>query len=72
MTKSTGLKAELPYKGFTITIYTDYSNHGPIHSSSNNIGEPYLEEKTFRNYNQALQYEMKNIDTYVKENGNEN
>lgn len=58
----------VPYKGFIITLYKDYSpRFGNMYYAKNNIGEPYLDVPRFQTPEEAINWDKKNVDQYVSE-----
>lgn len=58
----------VPYKGFIITLYKNYSpRFGNMYYAKNNIGERYLDVPRFQTPEEAINWDKKNVDQYVSE-----
>ena len=56
---------KVPYKGFNISVYK--SPRWGLYWSKNDIGEPYQDVPLFKTDTEAVTWDKKNVDQYVKE-----
>jgi len=53
------------YKGYTITVQKVETRFGTLFLATNNFGEPYLDVPAFKTEDEALLWDMKNIDAIL-------
>jgi len=59
----------ISYKGFKIFVRKIESERfGDLYMATNNIGEDYIDVPAFQSINEAVNWDKKNVDQYVKEN----
>ena len=60
---------KIPYKGFNILVKQHSSRFGAIYTATNDTGEDYMDVPGFKTEQEAVSWDKKNIDQYVRENG---